>query len=84
MADTFQEATRMVEKIRTGLYEERELVAFIKQHLLTTPQEHWLHEKNLDLYDILNGRFHFGEGFITQMFEEWNAKLGAKLFNGIL
>jgi len=62
---------------------EEYAVMFIKAHLRTPAQKEWLDSQDLSIEDVLNGRFgdkpdH--EAYIDNMFVEWNAKLGQKVF----
>ena len=61
--------------------EEGDTVLFIKEYLLAEDQRSWLFEYNLSIEDILNGRFGaLLESYVDNMLEEWNKKLGKKLF----
>lgn len=54
---------------------------FIKAHLRTPEQKKWLDEQDLSLSDVNHGRFtEAQEPFIIKMHEDWNTKLGRKIF----
>jgi hypothetical protein len=60
---------------------EADQVRFIKAHLRTSDQKDWLDKQDLSIEDVMNGRFNeHQEGYIQKMHEEWNLKLGRKIF----
>jgi hypothetical protein len=60
---------------------EEYTVQAIKRHLRTEKQRQTLHEMDLSLEDVLNGRFTgTQEPVIQSMFDEWNAFLNKKTF----
>jgi len=72
--------TEVSEFFRNGeFYEEHYLVAAIKRHLLTDIQKKELAARDISIEDVLNGRTVY-EQFITNLFNEWNQKLGFKSF----
>ena len=58
------------------------LVGAIKKHLLTPAQKEFLHQFDMTIEDLLNGRWpvHMGEFLQTHFFDEWNKILGWKEF----
>jgi len=60
---------------------EENTIDFIKTYLRTEEQRNWLHEQDLTLADILNGRFNGRqESRVKAIQAEWNEKLGQKVF----
>lgn len=61
---------------------ENDLVIAIKMHLRTEPQRQWLHDHDLSLEDILNGRYplKLASEVRIEFFKPWNDQLGWKEF----
>jgi len=71
----FQEERESIE------YDEKYLVRFIRDYLLTDEQKQRLAALNLDVADLCNGRFpitHSAE--IHSWFAGWNRSLGQRYF----
>lgn len=60
-------------------YEESNLVEAIEKHLLTKNQRKTLFKNKLSIEKMLNGR-HTDSSVVYQIFDEWNKKLGVKVF----
>lgn len=71
--------SEVVKFFKEGAFdEEHHEVAAIKRHLRTPEQKSWMHDNDISIEDMLNGRV---EGFEAQrdthvIFGEWNGKLG--------
>jgi hypothetical protein len=62
--------------------EEHYIVSLIKKYLLTADQRQKLHEADLSLEDMLNGRFGLEqESLVLDFFSDWNEKLGERYFH---
>lgn len=59
---------------------EGDTVGVIKRHLLTAEQWRKMSARTLSIEDLLNGRVEGDQGIYDEVFGEWNAKLGRKLF----
>jgi hypothetical protein len=72
---------KFIARVREGSYEEYELVMFVMERLANVFQVIWLHEHNLEIADLLNGRFPVDLAPTAEaIFTDWNLKCGAKLF----
>lgn len=66
-----------------GYHDKEEyIVEAIRKHLLTEEQRQQLFQRNNDIADCLNGRVEGedSEAFTSQLFTDWNSKLGWKEF----
>ena len=71
----------MVGKVEMGLYQEYELVQFIMRELIHPTQTLWLKENNLEIADLLNGRWAAElEPTVEALFLDWNLQCGTTLF----
>lgn len=69
------------DEFRWFLHYEEGSVIFIKKHLLSNPQKQWLSYHNLDIADLLNGRFLIPlANMVDDILNDWNTKLGYKHF----
>jgi len=62
---------------------EEHTIDIIKSYLRTEEQRKWMYNQDLSIADILNGRFHGTEATVTiiqSMFNDWNEKIGKRLF----
>jgi hypothetical protein len=61
---------------------EEGLVSLIKKYLLDDAQKMWLFNNDLDIADILNGRYAMSlAGDVTTiLFDPWNDKMGYRSF----
>lgn len=76
-----QEQQELFKDIRKGQYEEHHLVKFIKDVLLTEDQKKELYKNDMDITDLLNGRFTKSEDFMVYgMYKDWNEKVGEHMF----
>jgi hypothetical protein len=69
--------------VRAMLYEGGDAynIPIIKQYLRTPEQKAFLDANDWSIEDVLNGRIPGGApSEIAAMFEDWNSKLGKKLF----
>ena len=72
---------KFIKRVQGGSYTELELVMFIMERLINVTQIVWLHEHNLEIADLLNGRFPVDLAPTAEaIFTDWNLKCGAKLF----
>lgn len=56
---------------------EEQLISAIKKHLLTLEQKELLFKNDLDIADLLNGRFMSTKiDMVIEFFKCWNQKLG--------
>ena len=61
---------------------EHDTERMVKKHLLTPAQKQWLFDSDYSLDDVFSGRIE-GEqkqAEADQFFEDWNAKLGRRVF----
>lgn len=64
-----------------GFDDEAQSVEAIKAQLLTDEQRLWLYQNNLDVADLLNGRWGGElESEVAAIFAAWNEKLGREEF----
>lgn len=70
------------ENIALGTCTEEELVAWIRDELVTPLQRVWLATRDLRIKDLLNGRYDAEkfEEAVQDMFEDWDMKTGKKIF----
>lgn len=67
--------------LKNGHYEEWILVRFIKRLLLSKFHRQYLFNSDLDVYDVLNGRYDETHVLVVEdMFNNWNRKVGHKMF----
>lgn len=61
---------------------EEALVRAIKKYLRTENQRDWLHDHDLTIEDLLNGRYpiKIGDEVERLFYRQWNTKLGWKAF----
>ena len=72
---------RFQEIIGGGDYHSQEKITLIKKCLITQRQRRWLFDEDLDLHDIMEGRYpHKISKKVVTMLRSWNKKAGAKLF----
>jgi hypothetical protein len=61
---------------------EHYMVSLIRRYLLTADQRETLHEADLSIEDMLNGRFGAAqESLVLAVFSNWNETLGEKYFH---
>lgn len=62
--------------------DEHRDVTIIRRHLLTLDQAAWLASHNLDLYDLLNGRWPstWAAEIDSRFHQPWNQRLGFTAF----
>lgn len=73
-------SNQLVEFFQSG-YDEYLIVIGIKKYLRTPEQKEMLNSFDLSVEDILNGRFYRAEEeMVENIFENWNYKLGKKVF----
>jgi UTP-glucose-1-phosphate uridylyltransferase len=66
-----------IERIEEGNHQEYQIVDLMKK-LATADERVYLATEDLDMYDLLNGRYNaVQEPFIAKMYEGWNAELSA-------
>ena len=76
-----EQIERFVEIIGGDDYDTFEIVLLIKKCLINDTDRMWLHERDLDLHDIMTGRYPANwEKRINNMLKRWNKRAGAKLF----
>ena len=62
---------------------EEYLIPAIKRWLLTPEERLKMYENDIDISDILNGRYLGSKSqFVCGLFDAWNQKLGFKAFSG--
>lgn len=72
---------RFQEIIGGSDYHSQEIIQLIKKCLITQRQRRWLFDEDLDLHDIMDGRYpHKISKKVGTMLKSWNKKAGAKLF----
>lgn len=72
--------------IRSGQFEEWQLVKFIQSYLITRNQQHMITVvMQTGLSDVLGGRISGGaqQAKIAEYFADWNAKLGTDIFGKV-
>lgn len=61
--------------------DNRKLAIQAEKHLLSADQNEGLKERGLTIYDCIIGEVEaYDTGFVTEMFAEWNERLGEKIF----
>lgn len=60
--------------------EEGDIVKVIKDNLRTPEQKQGLFDRDLSIENVLNGRYRSDDGFVGGMLQDWNARLGQKVF----
>lgn len=63
---------------------ESELIRTMKNTLMTVRQRQQLFEANLEISDILNGKYPVNSTLIPELFADWNQKLGFVFFRGFI
>lgn len=56
-------------------FDEGDVVAFIKRHLLSEEHRHLMFIRNVSIEDVLNGRVEGDQSIYDVLFLDWNAKL---------
>jgi hypothetical protein len=71
---------QIVQWMEDALDGEEWEIEVIKRHLRTSEQKTWLEQNDITISDVLNGRTTIGLDVEKMLFNDWNAKLGVKVF----
>lgn len=71
---------QIVQWMEDALDGEEWEIEVIKRHLRTSEQKAWMDQHDVSISDVLNGRTLAGLDVTGMLFDDWNAKLGVKMF----
>lgn len=81
---TEEQIERFVEILGGGDHTTFDMVLFIKKCLINHTDRQWLYEQDLDLHDIMTGRYPANyDKRINNMLKRWNKRAGVDLFTVI-
>lgn len=80
LAGTNPTPEQIAQYLQEGVDDEMWEIEVIKRHLRTSEQKAWMDKHDISIADVLNGRVPGTLDVERVLFDDWNTKLGVKVF----